>query len=146
MAGMSDVAENSILDLIFTAVTWANIAEDHVATPTTIVAWALHTEDIAENAAQNVSEAAYTSYVRKEKGRVVGGTGHTVTNESVSPASNVDFVAGTGGGETIDWFSVGKTSGTGATDWWFNGAVSPTIATGDGVTPRLTTASTIVLA
>ena len=148
MAGMSDIAENSILDLIFTAVSWANIAEDEVASPTTIIAWALHTTaGPGESGNQTVNEAAYGNYTRKEKGRVVGGTGHTVTNESVSPTSNVDFiVGGTGAGESVTDFSVGKTSGTGTTDQWFSGLVSPNITTGEGVTPRLTTASFIELA
>lgn len=144
MAGMSDIAENSILDLIFTAVAWSNIADDAASTPITIVAWALHTTAGPGDAGnQTVNEAAYGSYARKTVARTTAG--HTVTAASMSPAANVDFVTGTSGGETVSDFSVGKTA-SGSTDQWFSGAVSPTIATGNGVTPRLTTASTVVLA
>ena len=143
MVGMSDIAENSILDLIFTAVTWADIAEDHVATPTTIVAWALHTTPgPTDSQNQSTLEAAYTGYARETPARTTGG--HTITTNSMSPAANVDFTAGTAGGETVTHFSVGKTV-SGATDYWWAGTVSPNIVTGDGVTPRLTTASTVTL-
>ena len=144
MVGMSDVAENSILDLLFTAVSWANIAEDEVASPTTIVAWALHTTPgPTDSQAQDAVEAAYTGYARETPARTTGG--HTITNESMSPQSNVDFTVGSAGGETVTHFSVGKTV-SGTTDFWFAGTVTPNIVTGDGVTPRLTTASTVVLA
>lgn len=143
MVGMSDIAENSILDLLFTAVAWSNIADNASSSPITIVSWALHTADPGDSGTQATSEVAYTSYVRKTEARTTAG--HTVTNESVSPAGNVDFIAGTGGSGTVQYFSVGKTN-TGSTDQWFAGTVTPNIVTGDGVTPRLTTASTIVLA
>ena len=143
MVGMSDVAENAILDLIFTAVTWADIAEDHVATPTTIVAWALHTTPgPTDSQAQDAVEAGYTGYARETPARTTGG--HTITTNSMSPAANVDFTVGTAGGETVSHFSVGKTV-SGTTDFWWAGTVTPNISTGDGVTPRLTTASTVTL-
>jgi len=141
---MSDIAENSILDLIFTAVAWGNIADNASSSPITIVAWALHTTaGPGESGNQETNEVAYGAYARKAVNRNTGG--HVVTNESVSPQADVDFVAGTSGGESATDFSVGKTA-TGATDQWFSGAITPAIATGNGVTPRLTTASTIVLA
>lgn len=140
--GISDVAENALLDLIFTAVTWADIAEDHVASPITNIAYALHTAALIDANPQDTSETAYTSYARKDVARTTGG--HTVTTNSVSPFADIDFVAGTGGGDTVNNFSVGKTN-TGSTDVFFSGSVAPTIATGDGVTPRLTTATTITL-
>ena len=143
MVGMSDIAENNILDLLFTAVAWANIADNASSSPITIVAWALHTADPTDSGTQASSEVTYTSYARETPARTTAG--HTITNESMSPAANVDFTAGTGGSGTATHFTVGKTN-TGATDQWFAGAISPTIVTGDGVTPRLTTASTIVLA
>lgn len=140
--GISDVAENAILDLIFTAVAWANIADDAGTSPITNIAWALHTADPTDSGAQNASEAAYTGYARVDVARTTGG--HTVTANSVSPVANVDFPAGTGGSGTASHFSVGKTN-TGATDVFFSGTVTPNITMGDGVTPRLTTATTITL-
>lgn len=68
--------------------------------------------------------------------------GWTVTGNSVSPVANIDFPAGTGGSGTVTHFSVGPTGG-GATKIFYSGTVTPNIVTGSGVTPRLTTSSTI---
>ena len=142
MVGISDVAENALLDILFTAVAWANIADNAASAPITIVAWALHTGDPGDAGAQDASEAAYTSYARETPARTTAG--HTITTNSMSPAANVDFTAGTGGSGTATHFSVGKTI-SGTTDQWFAGTVTPNIVMGDGVTPSLTTASTVTL-
>lgn len=140
--GISDVAENAILDLIFTAVAWANIADNAATSPITNIAYALHTGDPGDSGTQQTSEASYTSYARVDVARTTGG--HTVTANSVSPNANVDFPAGTGGSGTATHFSTGKTN-TGATDIHFSGTVTPNITMGDGITPRLTTATAITL-
>jgi hypothetical protein len=65
-----------------------------------------------------------------------------VTANSVSPAANVDFPACTGGTATITHFGIG-TALSGAGVLLYKGTVTPNIAVSSGVTPRLTTASTI---
>jgi hypothetical protein len=139
---IADVTENNLLKLLFNATAIANIADNAASAPITNIAWALHTGDPGDAGTQATSEANYTSYARVDVARTSGG--HTVTANSVSPASNVSFPAGTGGSGTVNFFSVGKTN-TGATDIFFSGSVSPTIATGNGVTPVLSTATTITL-
>jgi hypothetical protein len=139
---IANVSENNILKLIFTAVAWANYADNAATTPQTNVHVALHTADPGETGTMSTSEAAYTSYARVNVARTTGGW--TVTNNSVSPVANIDFPAATGGSETETHFSTGKTGG-GATDILWSGTVTPNIAVVSGVTPRLTTASTITL-
>jgi hypothetical protein len=56
--------------------------------------------------------------------------------------ANIDFPQATGGSETETHFSTGPTGG-GATRIFHSGTVTPNIAVSNGVTPRLTTASTI---
>lgn len=140
--GISDVAENAILSLIFTATAWANVADNASASPIANISYALHTADPTDSGNQQASEAAYTGYARVNVAR--SGSGHTVTANSVSPDANVDFPAGTGGSGTATHFSVGKTN-AGATDVYFSGTVTPNIVMGDGITPRLTTATAITL-
>lgn len=132
--------ENNILLLIFNATTWANVAINATSSPITDIAVALHTADPGEAGTQSTSEATYTSYARVNVARTSGGW--TVTNNSVSPAANISFPAGTGGSGTVTHFSAGKTGG-GATDIYYSGTVTPNIVTGNGITPILTTASTI---
>ncbi len=141
---IADATEEYILALYFTAVAIANLADNAASSPETQIAYALHTADPGDAGTQNTTEAAYTSYDRVDVAR--SGAGHTVTTGSVSPDANVDFPAGTGGSGTATFFSTGKSSVTGAADIFWSGAVSPTIVMGDGVTPRLTTATAMTLA
>jgi len=139
---IANTTENNILKLIFNATAWANYADNAATSPQTNIHTALHTADPGETGTMSTSEAAYTSYARVNVARTTGGW--TVTNNSVSPVASIDFPAATGGSETETHFSTGKTGG-GAADILFSGTVTPNIAVATGVTPKLTTASTITL-
>lgn len=139
---MSNALENALLLLIFNATAWANYADNAASTPQTSVSNALHTADPGEGGTQSTTESAYTSYARVDVLRTSGGW--TVSANAVSPAANIDFPAGSGGSGTVTHWSTGKTGG-GASAILFSGTVTPNIVTGSGVTPRLTTASTITL-
>lgn len=135
-----DTFENDLLKLIFNATAIANIADNAAASPLTNLFVALHTADPGESGTQATSECAYTSYARVTIARTSGGW--TVTTNSVSPVANIDFPACTGGSETATFASVGVAV-SGASKILYSGAISPTIVISTGVTPRLTTASTI---
>lgn len=141
-ASIGDTFENDLMKLIFNATAIANVADNAATSPLTNLSVALHTADPGETGNQSTSEAAYTSYARVSVARTSGGW--TVTANSVSPVANIDFPAGTGGSGTVTFFSVGPTGG-GSTKIFFSGTVTPNIVTGNGVTPRLTTASTITV-
>ena len=139
---IANATETAILALIFNATAWANYADNAASSPQTDIAVALHTADPGEAGTMATSEAAYTSYARASVARSSGGW--TVSGNSVSPVASIDFAAGTGGSGTVTYFSVGKTGG-GSAAILFSGTVTPNIVTGDGVTPRLTTATAITL-
>lgn len=132
--------ENDLLKLIFTATAMANIADNASSSPLTNLYVSLHTADPGEAGDQTTNEIAYTSYARVAVARTAGG--FTVTANSVSPAANVDFPAGTGGSGTATHFGIG-TASSGAGKLLYSGTVTPNIVTGNGVTPRLTTATAI---
>lgn len=138
----SNTAEQAIMALIYNATAWANYADNAATSPQTQVAVALHTADPGEAGTQTTSEIAYTSYARVNVNRNSGGW--SVSAGVVSPVATISFPAGTGGTGTASYFSTGKTGG-GATDVLNRGTVSPSIVTGSGVTPQLTTATTISL-
>lgn len=138
----SDAAENAIMALIYNATAWANMADNAASSPNTNIAVGLHTADPGESGNMSTSEAAYTSYARVNVARTSGGW--TVTANSVSPVANIDFPAGTGGSGTITHFSTGKTGG-GSAAIHLSGTVTPNVVSGNGVTPRLTTATTLTL-
>lgn len=139
-ASKGNTFENDLLLLIFNATTIANIAINATSSPLTNLEFALHTADPGETGDQTTSEVTYTSYARVAVART--NVGFTVTNNSVSPAANVDFPAGTGGSGTATHFSVG-TAHTSTGKILYSGTVTPNIVTGNGVTPRLTTSSVI---
>ncbi len=140
MTGKADQFETDVLALILTAVALATVFQNHVTAPITNIQMALHTADPVEADSQLTNEAAYTSYVRAAVARTAGGW--SVASGSASPVANIDFAAATGGSETETHASAGRLA-TGAGQIFYSGAVTPNIVVSNGVTPRLTTASTI---
>lgn len=140
----SDTTETAIMSLIFNATAWANYADNAAASPQTAISVGLHTADPGDAGTMSTSEVAYTSYARVSVNRTTGAGGWTVTGGSVSPGANIDFPAGTGGSGTVTNASTGKTGG-GAAAILLKGSVTPNIVTGNGITPRLTTATTLTL-
>lgn len=136
----SNSLENSLLLLLFNATAIADLAQDDSTSPATNLYVSLHTSDPGEAGAQNTNEIGYTSYARVAVAR--SGSGWTVSGNSVSPAADITFPAGSGGSGTATHFGVG-TASSGAGVLLYSGTVTPNIVCGSGITPVLTTASTI---
>jgi len=104
---------------------------------------ALHTADPGEAGTQTTSEATYTSYARVAAARTAGVWTVTGTAPTqVAPVAAINFPACTAGTNTITHFSIG-TDTSGAGKVLYKGAVTPNISVSAGVTPQLTTASTV---
>lgn len=142
MAGFGDTTENDILKLYFNATAIANIADNAASSPLTNLYWSLHTADPTDSGNQTSSEIGYTSYARAAVARTSGG--HTVTNNSVSPVSSINFPTGSGGSGTATHCAVG-TASTSTGKIIAAGTVSPNIVTGNGITPSLSTATALTL-
>jgi hypothetical protein len=141
MSGKNPTFSNDLLKLIFQAAAIANVADNAASAPLTNLYVALHTADPTSAGTQSTSEISYTGYARVAVARTSGGW--TVTGASVSPAATVIFPASTGGtGGTATHWSVG-TAASGAGKILYGGTISPTISVASGVTPELTTASTV---
>jgi hypothetical protein len=136
----SNAFETALLELIFNAAAFADIAENDTTSPATNLYVSLHTGDPGEAGNQSTSETTYTGYARVAVARTSGGW--TVTGDSVSPAANIDFGAWTAGAGTLTFFGIGVAA-SGAGVLLYSGAISPTIVLGAGVVPRLTTATTV---
>lgn len=102
--------------------------------------FSLHTANPNEAGDQSTSEVTYTSYARVAVAR--SAAGWTVTGNAVAVDANVTFPAGTGGSGTATHWGLG-TDLSGAGKLLYYGAISPSIVTGNGVTPQLT-AGTVV--
>lgn len=136
----SNVHEAGLLELILNNVAHANIGDATGLRGSTVAGslyLSLHTADPGEAGDQTTSEVTYTSYARVALAR--DGTKWTVVAGAPATATGVQssFPAGTGGSGTATHFGVG-TASSGAGVLLYKGAISPTIVTGSGVTPRLT--------
>jgi hypothetical protein len=132
---------NDYLKLIFNATAIANIADNAATSPLTALFVALHTADPTASGTQSSNEAAYTSYARVSVARTTSGWTAS-SAQSTSPVAAITFPAGTGGSGTATHFSIGVAS-SGATKILYSGTVTPNIVMGSGVTPSLTTATTV---
>lgn len=132
--------ETDLLELFFNATALADLAENDATSPATNLYLSLHTADPGEAGNQTTNETSYTSYARVAVAR--SGAGFTVSGNSVVLAANADFPACTGSTATITHFGLGTaSSGTGYL--MYKGTVTPNISVSTGVTPRLTTGTTI---
>lgn len=133
----TNTGENLILKVLFDGGTATGVA----AAATGVASWyvSLHTASPGETASG--AETTYSGYARKAVSRT---SGWTVTGNSVSPAANIDFNVGTTGATgTLSHFGL-FTASTGGTCYLY-GTITPNIVMAAGVTPRLTTSSTISL-
>ena len=140
---MSNDSENALLLYIFNSVaitTTLNFPD------TTSVAVCLHTGDPGEAGTPVNSETSYTGYYRVVLARD-DSSDWTVTNNSVSPAANIEFGECTAepGAALTHWSVV--TSGLPLDEGaiLFSGAISPSIVMAVGVIPIIKTTSTITL-
>jgi hypothetical protein len=123
-----------VLELLFTAVNWANVADDADSAPITEFYISLHTAAPGTSGTQSTSETAYTGYARQSVARSASGwtvTGATVANDaeisfgqcSASPGSNLTHVG------------IGlSSSGTGTL--WLYGELDNAIIMQVGATPQ----------
>jgi hypothetical protein len=134
----SNAFENALALLFFQATNWANVADNAASAPITNWQLSLCTADPGEAGDQTTNEIAYTSYARLARARTSGG--FTVAANAATLAANSDFPAGTGGSGTATHTGLG-TASSGAGVLEMSGTVTPNIVTGNGITPRLTTAT-----
>jgi len=136
----SNAYENELLLLIFNATPIANIADNAASAPLTSLYVSLHTADPGEAGTMATNEVTYTSYARVAVAR--SSSGWTVTGNSVSPANNISFPAGTGGSGTATHFSIGVAA-SGTSKILYKGTVTANITLGSGITPVLNTSTAI---
>lgn len=144
MPGKSDTFELDVLKLIFNGTAIANIADNAASSPLTNLFISLHTADPTDAGTQDVAEATYTGYARVPVARTTGGwTCATAAGvSSAKPVAAISFGACTGGSSAITHFAIGVGS-TGASKVLYAGTVSPVITVTAGITPQLTTNTSV---
>ena len=137
-------AAGNWLKAILNATPIANLLDNAASGPLTNLYISLHTASPGLTGNQTTNEAAHPTYGRVAVTRNNGSPGWTITGNAAVPISTITFPTSTGSpSETETYMGIGSaTSGAGVLYWY--GSISPTIAvTSAGVTPTLTTATTI---
>jgi hypothetical protein len=125
---------NSIVNLLYRATAFANVADNASASPLTNTYVSLHTADLtAGTNTQTQNETAYTNYARQTVARSTGwdaaSGGATANTTAISfPQCGVT-------GATITHVATG-TATSGAGTVWHYGALNSSIAVSNGITPQ----------
>ena len=132
--------ETELLSLIFENANIANVGDATGLQGSSVAGVfyvSLHTVSPGDTGTQVTSEATYTSYGRVSVARSTAqwtASGNTVDNDNA-----ITFPAATGGSETIQAFGIGSADDTDSPasgNLFIYGAVSPTLAVSNGITPE----------
>lgn len=139
----SNTYENDLLSLLLQAVTITNVATNVSSSSPIVDIWAsLHTADPTDSGTQGSGEANYSGYTRIAVTRSTAG--FVVSSGSASPVAAIAFPeAASTTTMTLTHCAFGQASATTGGKIFYSGTISPNIAIGAGVTPRLTTGSSI---
>jgi hypothetical protein len=139
--GKGNTFINDFLKLLLNATAIADIAENDTTSPLTNLYLSLHTAELTAASTQTSTQAAYTDYARVAVARTTGG--FTAAAAQVSNlVATASFPPASGGSETETYAMLGTDiSAAGKNLYW--GPISPTLAVSAGVTPQLTTATTV---
>ena len=135
---LSNAAQLALINLLFENAAFVNVGNSGGLLPSSVAgSWyiALHTADPTVAGTQASNEATYTGYARVAVSRVGGSW--TISGSSPTQIVNaavVSFPACTGGTNTATYFSIGVAS-SGATVMLGSGALSPSLAVSNGITP-----------
>jgi hypothetical protein len=108
--------------------------------PATLLYVSLHTANPGATGNQGTSEATYgggTGYARVSVSRAAGAGGFTITGETITNTSVINFGACVGGtGETETYVGIGLSPSGAGTLLWF-GQLTASLAVSAGITPSI---------
>jgi hypothetical protein len=125
---------NSIINLMYRATAWANVADNAASAPLTNVYTGLHIGNLtAATNQQSENEAAYTNYARQAGARSTGWD--AASGGATANAATISFPQCGVTGATLTHVSTGVgSSGTSAV--WHYGALNASLAVSSGITPQ----------
>lgn len=125
---------NSVVNLMYRATAWANVADNAAASPLTNTYVGLHTANLtAGTNSQAENETAYTNYARVAVARSTGWA--AAASGATSNAALTQFAQCGVTGATLTHVSVGVAASA-ATAVWHYGALNSSLAVSNGITPQ----------
>jgi len=130
----STSASNAILNLIYSATAWANVADNAASSPLTAIFVALHTASpTAGGSGQNENETSYTNYARQSTARSTGWD--AASGGAIANNGQINFPQCGTTGATVTHVSTGRAS-SGAGGVFHYGALNSSLAVANGITPQ----------
>jgi hypothetical protein len=125
---------NKILNLLYRAVAWANVADNAAASPLTNTYVSLHTATLSAGTnQQSENETAYTNYARQAAARSTGWD--AASGGANANSATISFPQCGVTGATLTHVAVG-TAVSGANALWHYGALNSSLAVSSGITPQ----------
>lgn len=129
----STAACNNILNLMYRAVAWANVADNAATSPITLIQLALATASYSVSSTLATNETAYTNYTRPTVGRTTSDwdapSGGAIANTNPIEGTQCGVT-----GATITSAATGK--GAGAGEVWHYGDLNAPITVSNQIQPR----------
>lgn len=125
---------NSLVNLLYRATAFANVADNASSSPFTQVYVSLHTASLtAGTNSQTENETSYTNYARQAVARSTGWT--AASGGATENAATISFPQCGVTGATLTYVATGTAiSGTGTV--WHYGALNSSLAVSSGITPQ----------
>lgn len=124
---------NSIVNLMYRATAWANVADNASSSPATNVYVSMHTASPGVGDDETTNETAYTNYARQAVARSTGWS--AASGGATANAATISFPQCGASGATLTHVATGTaTSGTGHV--WHQGALNSSLVVSSGITPQ----------
>lgn len=125
---------NSIINLMYRATAWANVADNAASSPLTNTYVSLHTANLtAATNSQTDNETAYTNYARQSVARSTGW--NAASGGATANAATISFPQCGATGATLTHVATGTAASSTGTVWHF-GALNASLVVSSGITPQ----------
>lgn len=134
---------NSIVNIMYRAVAWANVADNAATSPATNVRISLHSATpLAATGLQNENESTYTNYARVAQSRNTTDWA-APSGGQLSNANLLQFPQCGVTGQTVTHVGTGP-GASGATPLWHFGALNSALAIANGITPQFNIGALVI--
>ena len=124
---------NSIVNLMYRATAWANVADNAASSPLTNTYISLHVGSPGTGDDQTTNETAYTNYARQASARSTGWD--AASGGATANSATISFPQCGATGATLTHVATG-TAVSGAGHVWHQGALNSSLAVSSGITPQ----------
>ena len=125
---------NAIVNLMYRATNWANVADNAASSPLTNVYVSLHTSNLSAGTNQQTeNETAYTNYARVAVARSTGWD--AASAGATANAATISFAQCGASGATLTHVATGSAASSTGTVWHY-GALNASLAVSSGITPQ----------